>query len=380
MKTSQVKATILLAIVNLILVINSFLLPIFNNYTLCIFIAVLIGISVLLFGFSKEKSRFIKDMNILIIIYTMFFYFIIYLSGLFFGFTRNSYSLKFLSIISNILPVLIIIPLTEILRYTINNKVKDKLWILILSIVTFTLVDMTFIIRTIDFFNFDSYFVLSGLYILPSLSKNMLMTYMNCKIGYKSNILYRYIMELPTFLLPLLPDFGNYIESIIYISLPIFILLRIYKLFKKIERDKIIISRKKRYFNFIKIGALSLLIVLIGLTSRYFKYQLIVIATGSMEPYIYRGDAVVVDKLKENEIRKLESGTVIAFNVENKIVVHRIFKVYKTGNKVFFKTKGDNNNSPDDYLIEPSDVIGPANINLKYIGYPSVILYEKLGK
>ena len=184
-------------------------------------------------------------------------------------------------------------------------------------------------------------------------------------------------MEMPKYILPIIPNFGIYIESVIYFTFPILVFIMIYNNFKK--REKVIISSKKnKRSKIIYTIAILLIVVMVGLTSGYFKYQAIVIATGSMTPNINKGDIVIVEKLNEKEILNLKKGEILVFHREDKIVVHRIYEVYSSGYETFFKTKGDHNESPDGYLIETSEVIGTVKFKIRYIGYPTVALNEKI--
>ena len=63
---------------------------------------------------------------------------------------------------------------------------------------------------------------------------------------------------------------------------------------------------------------------------------------------------------------------------DNRIIVHRIYNIIETGNEKFIKTKGDNNKSPDNYLVELSEVVGTTNKVVKYVGYPTVWLSEAI--
>ena len=134
MKKSQIKAIGILAFIALILLFNSFITKIFNQYSICVFILFLVVISYYLIGFEKEKSRYNKDIILSIIIYLTIYYIVTYLLGLFIGFSRNIYSLTLLGIIKNIVPFAILVSLSEILRYIINSKIKENNWILALSV------------------------------------------------------------------------------------------------------------------------------------------------------------------------------------------------------------------------------------------------------
>ena len=65
---------------------------------------------------------------------------------------------------------------------------------------------------------------------------------------------------------------------------------------------------------------------------------------------------------------------VIAYHKEDLIICHRISNVIKTGDKVLYETKGDNNDSTDQLLVETDQVVGIVKYKIKYIGYPTVLL------
>lgn len=381
MKRSQKIIIGLLSFMFLVLLINSFITKIFSRYSICAFIFIVLIISYLLLGMEKEKSRYNKDIILSILIYIAIYYITTYLFGLFIGFNKNVYSSNIILILKNIVPIIILIPLSELLRYIINSKIKDNYILLGLSIFVFTLIDTTITIQASSFKNFYDTLKVIGLFILPSLSKNYLLTYLTIKVSYKPNLVYRYLMELPRYILPIVTSFGVYIESIIYISFPIIVFIIIYNDFKKREKKNIILSSKfKKNTKFIYYIVTIILITVVSLTSGYFKYQAIVIATGSMTPNINKGDMVVIEKVAPKDAKKLKEGEVLAFKREDKIVVHRIYKIYTSGNEIFFKTKGDHNNAPDGYLTEAKEILGTVKFNIRYIGYPTVALYEKINR
>lgn len=381
MKRSQKIIIGLLSFMFLVLLINSFITKIFSRYSICVFIFIVLIISYLLLGMEKEKSRYNKDIILSLLIYIAIYYITTYLFGLFIGFNKNVYSSNIILILKNIVPIIILIPLSELLRYIINSKIKDNYILLGLSIFVFTLIDTTITIQASSFKNFYDTLKVIGLFILPSLSKNYLLTYLTIKVSYKPNLVYRYLMELPRYILPIVTSFGVYIESVIYISFPIIVFIIIYNDFKKREKKNIILSSKfKKNTKFIYYIVTIILITIVSLTSGYFKYQAIVIATGSMTPNINKGDMVVIEKVAPKDAKKLKEGEVLAFKREDKIVVHRIYKIYTSGNEIFFKTKGDHNNAPDGYLTEAKEILGTVKFNIRYIGYPTVALYEKINR
>ena len=380
MKRSQIIVIGLLTFMLFALLFNSFITKIFSRYSICVFIFLLDVIAYFLLGFEKNKSRYNKDIILSLIIYITIYYISIYLFGLFIGFSKNVYNFDFVSIINNIVPVIILIFVSEILRYIINSKIKDSYLLLGLSLIVFTMIDITFTLNATNFGDFYTVLKVIGLFVLPSLGKNFLFTYLSVKVGFKPNMVYRYLMDIPKYILPIIPNFGAYVESILYIAFPILVFIIIYNNLKKVDRkvNKIIKSKKSKKTIITYYIIIPLLIITVALTSGYFKYQAIVVATGSMSPNINKGDIVVVKKLSDNEIRNLKIGDILVFNRENKIVVHRIYKIYSSGDEIFFKTKGDNNNAPDSYLIEIHEILGIVKLKVRYIGYPTVALYERI--
>ena len=102
------------------------------------------------------------------------------------------------------------------------------------------------------------------------------------------------------------------------------------------------------------------------------------IGSGSMTPKINKGDAVVYERLSDNNLPK--EGQVIVFKKENKTVVHRVIEIVNIGdNEYVYYTKGDANEKPDGYPIEVKDILGTVKYRIRYIGIPSVVLGELIG-
>ena len=378
MKKGNKRSLVILTIIIFVLLFDLFIFKKLDKYSICVFIFLLIGLSYYLIGFRKVKSRYDKDIILTIFIYVFIYYIIIYLSGLFIGFTRNIYSLNFISIIKNILPVLIFITLVEILRYILNSQIKDNKWLLVLSSIVFTLIDTVLIIKVTDFGNFYKVLNTFGLFVLPSLSKNMFLTFLTTKSSYKPCLIYRYLMEIPKYILPIIPNFGNYLESVLYILVPLLIFLSICNIFDKLKRRNVIIKNKKNIGNYIYTVLSVFLIVLICTSSGLFKYRTFVIATGSMTPNINKGDMVIIENITEEEKKNLSVGDIIAFKMDNKTVVHRIINKINTSSGVFYSTKGDNNNSPDGYLLDIDNIVGLEKFRIRYIGYPTIAIYDRI--
>lgn len=348
-----------------------------NKNTLFIFSILLCIVSFKLIGYQKNKSMIEKDVVLSITAIIISYYLITYIIGYFTGFTKSIYAHDINSIISNIFPVIIFVISTEILRYMINTKTSNKTNLIILSLIAFTLMINTLDIRDLVMAKtFDASRIIEqlGLFIIPSIMTNILVTYFSIKVGYKSSIIYRLLMELPLYILPIFPNFGNYIESVIRISIPIILFLWLYNKIEKSKTKKIVILEKRKLITLFRVNVILLCFVLVYFISGLFKMQALVIATGSMAPDINVGDVVIVNKRTPEERKNFREGQVIAYRKDNIIICHRIIKVLKSGDNIFYETKGDNNTSFDELLISDEDVIGIVTHKVKYIGYPTVIL------
>ncbi len=97
-----------------------------------------------------------------------------------------------------------------------------------------------------------------------------------------------------------------------------------------------------------------------------FGYKPFIVLSGSMENEIRIGDLIIVENTNP---RKLVKGDVIAFrDAENTVTTHRIIDIVKSDGVTYFVTKGDNNNSQDQNLVEYQDVEGIYRFRIPAVG------------
>ena len=130
-----------------------------------------------------------------------------------------------------------------------------------------------------------------------------------------------------------------------------------------------------------KLVLIALLALAITILVRVFVYQkfdifgfrLYQIMSGSMEPTIHVGDAVIT-----KEVSELNEGDILAYENGQSITVHRVIKVYTEGDKRMYEAQGDNNNAPDQGLIMPEQVKGKVVFTVKKAG-EGINLLRKYG-
>ena len=109
------------------------------------------------------------------------------------------------------------------------------------------------------------------------------------------------------------------------------------------KRDKYKRKTFKKNILLINIPLIACLLFVVCLVGGIFKYQIIAIGSGSMEPIIYRGDAVIFEKITDDLKNNLEVGTVIIFRNNGNYITHRIMSITESNGSIIYKTKGDNN-------------------------------------
>lgn len=105
----------------------------------------------------------------------------------------------------------------------------------------------------------------------------------------------------------------------------------------------------------------------------FMGYKPFIVMSGSMETIINIGDLVIVKKVNSSNIH---TGDIIAFKNGNIVISHRVKEIINDSGTYKFKTKGDNNNVADDFIVN-SDAIEGIFVN-KIPGLGSILLF--LGK
>lgn len=363
MKKSYKKVIIIQAIIFIALWLNSINNVMKNNIIYGIYLFLLLGLSYMLLGYEKEEKVKKLDVLRIVFVYSSIFLMAIYFLGLLVGFVRNPYNLdKFWN---NITIPFIIIVIEELIRYIIIKKSTLKM-ALILTLL-FIILEITINYSYYPLANPMDVFNLFALLIIPTITKHILLTYIAYKGFYGVNILYRATFELNAFVLPIYPNIGVYLEVIFNVIMPTLIYISIEKLYVKQK-----FSKQMKLLILPPIIVLALLVILI---SGKTKYHAMAVGSGSMEPTINIADVVVVEKTLD-----LKLGDILVHEHGGKIVLHRIIKIEEVFDDFCYYTKGDANESEDNYLICEENIIGKVIQRVPLIGWPSVILERTMNK
>ena len=124
--------------------------------------------------------------------------------------------------------------------------------------------------------------------------------------------------------------------------------------------------------------AALLAFLLVGM--RIFGFQIYTILSPSMEPKYPTGAIIYVKKC---DTQSLKNGDVITFQLtDNMTATHRIVKLVsdeENPDKILFRTKGDNNDEPDDALVEPGRVLGKVVFSIPLLGILASYIQTRTG-
>jgi len=119
------------------------------------------------------------------------------------------------------------------------------------------------------------------------------------------------------------------------------------------------------------IAALLLLVFILWMTlPRVFNLQALIVLTGSMEPAMPVGSVAFVNKTGAGAV---EVGDVITFerqaNGRQVLITHRVIEVVPDEIGLAFRTQGDANSAPDEWVVPGELVVGEVTRVIPYVGY-----------
>lgn len=343
--------------------------------------ALLVGVWLL--GWAKPRAREGRLVTALLILAALAFQVVWFVFlGLKLGFVQNVYLWNFKSLGSVFLPVGLMIVLEEVLRGQMVAKGHESRAVLILTTLVLVVLELVWVWPVYNLDLAQDAFDLIVVVGMPALLKGCLLTYVAYEYDYRAGVMYRLIMEMPMYMLPLIPDVSQYLTTMFTIALVLmlaFLVVRVHGR-KPVEQagerpegeSKLV---WKKYAKYGGVGvALFAIAVYVGLMSGIFKYHLLAIGSGSMEPNIKVGDMVLVEKT--DDFDRIEEGDVLVYRHANVVMVHRLVGRDEQGEEYYFKTQGDANESEDAWWVEQGDVIGVAKGRIVAFGYPTLWLNE----
>lgn len=297
-------------------------------------------------------------------------YISVYFSGGFLdGIGASPYTKQIGGILTNVLCFGSVMAMMEWVRNYIINRVKKEYLIFfsVITIIVFTLYRLNLrIIGSLE--TWQQVVQYLGEYALPEIMSNVLLTYLVYIGGPYPAIIYVVIANLPVWVVPVLPNLRWITKAFIGTMTPVVFILVIRQVYKKQSREVRLRERKtENPYSWISVSVVS--IALIWFAVGVFPIFPTVILTGSMEPVIYPGDVVVIQKTEAN---KIKVGDVIQYWTGEIFIIHRVIAVEGPAGEL--RTKGDNNSAPDSALVTSGQVRGKMIAVIPKLGILSTLL------
>lgn len=298
--------------------------------------------------------------------------------GILVGFGKNPASQSVEGILYNTLTIGCAMVGREVIRnYSVRSLKKRDIKLGMIGItLLFSLTEMS-VVKMTQWESLERIVTNLSSDFLPILLKNALLTSLVLYGGVKAGLIYSGLTEAFQWYCPILPNLNWLIAGMIGIFIPVIAMSSIY------EKHGILTGEvkinKKQKDGIIGDAIMTVMIILvIWFVVGVFSYYPSAILTGSMEPGIMPGDVVIVHKIQSmEELDKLKEGDIIQFKRDDLLINHRIIEVIQDKDQTLYRTKGDNNNAPDEETVKVEDIKGTITGVVPKIGLPTVWLKGK---
>ena len=345
-----------------------------KSYLAITFLLIVFIPNAISFGIKNNKNYYSGYILRIVLTVLMISGIVLYLLGIILGFTHG-YSFNFTNIIYSIIPTILIVIISEYLRFIVvkhsyGNIKAIIIFTLLLSCLQILLELNTGVLST----PFERFIFICTI-VIPIVAENFLCSYLVYHADVSSSILFKLIVELYMYVIPIVTNLGNYIYASSKVIVPYIIFYIINKNLLQQEESKITFTENNK--RVLIVPVIAFVIVLVTLVSGIFKYKLIAVASNSMADIFYRGDAVIVEYTEPENIK---IGDVLVFKYEGRVITHRVIGIETVNSILMFNTKGDANDSPDGFITSENEVIGKVDYVIKYIGFPTLWANELFRK
>ena len=379
MKKDKIKLYFLEIIFLIILFIALFVSNKISRITLSMII-LLFGIIVkALFKKKKIIHTSSKEVMYLMIGLGLFYVILFYILGfVYFNFNQHRVLFGFKTMINFIIPYIIIIVASEVIRFTLlsqNGKIRihntNYDYSKGLTFVILVLIDLIIYTGVYDLSKLEDLLAALGFISFASISCNLFYNYYSKRFGIMGIIFYRMITILYVYIIPVIPDMYIYFRSFLRMLYPYLMFLVLDNTYGK---KNFVVPYYERRNNAIIITSLIVLMAIITmLISCQFRYGVLVIGSESMTGAINKGDVSFYEKYHGQDIHV---GDIVIFNYENIEIVHRVVEVKSVNGEIRYFTKGDVNKQNDQDYRTKDDLVGVSLFKIKFIGMPTLWLHS----
>lgn len=337
-----------------------------NKILIAIFLCIYAYVTKKIIARPKQLSIYKKEVTKYMIIFASIYLVLYYVIGMYVGYYKSSYVFGFKVLTNYIIPIILIIISSEIVRNQFLAS-KSKL-VRVNTLIFAVVVDLVVYVNIYNLTDLSEFLQALGYIFFASIVSNILYNYTSEKFGIVPNIAYRIITTIYVYIIPIVPNVYIYFKSVARMVYPLIIYLLLRSVY---EKNKTIVKASNQNIKLVSTTITVIIMAIISaLISCKFKYGMLVIGSGSMTGTIDKGDAVIYES--SDNIKDVNEGDIILFSVGTKIVIHRVVKIEDINDEIRLYTKGDNNMQQDPGYITQSDYRGHVRLKLKGIGLPTV--------
>lgn len=325
----------------------------------------------------KSKLRTRNFINSWSLIFAVVFLCVQFLAGFVDGLGKSPYDHSFFGITLNIFSTGGVLVGREFFRsYIVGNLTKKEDFRAFLGIsllMTFLSFPMQ---KYMKFEDYQSIVEFSAQYFLPEFSVNFLATYLVFMGGPVPALIFFGIPKAFYLLSPILPNLQWITAALVGVLTPVFLFTIIQGMFE-------VESKQRRKSEVQKEGHASWIIttlvsvIFVWFAVGVFPVYPSVIVTGSMEPTVYPGDVILINKIKD--IEEVQIGDVIQFERDHILISHRVIEIITKDGVTSYRTRGDNNSVEDSQLVSPEQIRGEIVRVVPKIGWPSLLIKSRNG-
>lgn len=361
----DVKRVIILSAIICVLLLGSLFIPVEQSGMLGVCLLVPAAL-VVFFTVKKRRIPSINKYQVLLIVGVcgMLYIMLYYLLGLHFGMGRRSQSMSWGSFFSGVLPIILSIIASEIIRVVLlAQKIP---FASAMSYIICLATDVMLAGGLVGVEKFSDFMDLVGLAGLSAVTGNILYHYLAKRYGFLPGLLLRLMLALYTVIFPTVPLVPDALKAMGGLLFPLLVYLFVNMLYEK----KRVTHKKPGVPAYICGGVVVVLMIsIVMMVSCQFKYGILVVGSGSMTGELNVGDAVVFEQY-DGQI--IQEGDVIVFREGSTRVIHRVVDINNVGGELRYVTKGDANEDPDIGYRTAGDIMGTVHFKIAYIGYPSI--------
>jgi len=290
------------------------------------------------------------------------------IAGLLYGFGHSPYGHSPIVVLGNLLYVGTILIATELSRaYLVrlfgrpNPGLGVAVTAFIFAYVSIPLAKYASLSGTAAFMRF------TGETLLPTLSENLLATFVAFLGGPVASIAYRGVLLAFEWLSPITPDLTWIVSAFIGTAAPALGLLGVRNqlAFGSLSQGGLGARDKGPSTGWVV--AVALATALLWFNTGLFGYRPTLVSGVSMEPALVVGDIVITREVQADQV---QVGDIIRYRLGNFFIVHRVVDLDRQGGSAFI-TRGDSNNTPD-APVSPAQLDGKVILVIPKLGWLSI--------